>query len=299
MVHAHFEHADIARRAASGPGSAARRHGCCSSSPSGARGPAPTRSSAANSASLVPVLPTEPVTPMILRLAALARRPGEVVERDRRVGDADMRDGRRPARPARPRRPAAKAWSTKRWPSVASPFSAMNRSPGPTSRRIERRAGDVEIAMRRRRRRSPRRSLGRCPERAHAASSRATVTSSNGQHPVADDLALLVALAGEEDDVAGAGLARSRRGSPRGGRRSRSRPARRRGSRARIAAGSSLRGLSSVTITRSASRAAASPISARLPRVAVAAGAEDDDQPVLGMRPSASIAASIASGVWA
>ena len=47
----------------------------------------------------------------------------------------------------------------------------------------------------------------------------------------------------------------------------------------RIAAGSSLRGLSSVTMTRSARRAATAPISGALADVAVAAGAEDDDQP--------------------
>ena len=59
----------------------------------------------------------------------------------------------------------------------------------------------------------------------------------------------------------------------------RARRARRRGWRARMAAGSSLRGLSSVTMARSARRWAIAPISGRLAAVAVAARAEDHDQP--------------------
>ena len=138
------------------------------------------------------------------------------------------------------------------------------------------------------------------PQRAHAAHSRATERVVERKHAVADD------------------LARSRGPCPRPAR------CRRRGAMriasaiasrrpptslapgapamiaARIAAGSSLRGLSSVTITTSDRRAATAPISGPLALVAVAAGAEHSDQPAAstcGL--SAAIAASSASGVWA
>ena len=80
---------------------------------------------------------------------------------------------------------------------------------------------------------------------------------------------------------------RPRRGSPRGGRRSRAPSAPGAPSRmaARIAAGFSLRGLSSVTMTRSAPCAAIAPISGALALVAVAAGAEHHDQLALDVRP--------------
>jgi hypothetical protein len=68
---------------------------------------------------------------------------------------------------------------------------------------------------------------------------------------------------------------------------------------ARIAAGSSERGLSSVTITTSAPAVATCPIGARLPVIAVAAGAEHEDQPAPVCGFSAEIAASSASGVCA
>ena len=74
---------------------------------------------------------------------------------------------------------------------------------------------------------------------------------------------------------------RRRRSRPRG-RRSRSRRDRRRASPARIAAGSSLRGLSSVTTARSASRGADRAHQRPLAGVAVAAGAEHHVQPPAG-----------------
>ena len=103
---------------------------------------------------------------------------------------------------------------------------------------------------------------------------RATSRSSNGWTDAGDLLAGLVALAGDQHGVARPGRPRWPRRSPRPGRRSRrprpaappARPARRSSMARRIAAGSSERGLSSVTISRSASRAATSPMSGRLPR---------------------------------
>ena len=77
--------------------------------------------------------------------------------------------------------------------------------------------------------------------------------------------------------------------SPRAGRRSRrphrdrrqARPGRAGGAAARMAAGSSERGLSSVMTTTSACRAAAAPISGRFAVVAVAAATEHRDHPAL------------------
>ena len=73
-------------------------------------------------------------------------------------------------------------------------------------------------------------------------------------------------------------LARSRCGSPRRGRRSRPRPAPPAGSRRGSRLASSLRGLSSVTMTRSAFSAAICAHHRPLARIAVAAGAEHHDQ---------------------
>ena len=256
MVHAHLEHAEARRRAASAPGSAARRYGCCSSSPSDARGPARARSSAANSASLVPVLPTEPVTPTIRAAAARARGAAEIVQRRSRVGDQDMRVRDRLADRSRPAAPAAKALSTKRWPSVASPFSAMNRSPGLDLARIE---GDA-----RRPSNSPwaappvgRGDLGRrSTSGAHAAHSRATVDVVERQHRCRRRSGPARGPCRRAGRCRPARPRRSPPRSPRAGRRPRVAPGAPARMSRRIAAGSSLRGLSSVTITRSASRAA-------------------------------------------
>ena len=101
---------------------------------------------------------------------------------------------RSPRETMAPAAPAAKAWSRKRWPSVASPFSAMKRSPRLDLARIERDAARLEApptapcrgvrgpSAHRRDRRFPaervheRRSIAR----PHAAHSRATATSSKG-----------------------------------------------------------------------------------------------------------------------
>ena len=155
----------------------------------------------------------------------------------------------------RPRR--RRAPPTNLWPSVAPPFIAMNRSPSPISRDRSG-AGGVEIAV-------------NAPPVASAISTRstayscgalrATVTSSK-EAPCRRRSGPAVTLPARR--TMSPGPARSRRGWRRGGRQS---PRRRCAAMMarRIAAGS-LRGLSSVTITRSASRAATAPISARLPR---------------------------------
>ncbi len=115
----------------------------------------------------------------------------------------------------------------------------------------------------------------------------------------ADDLALLVALAGDHQHVAGAQT------RPAPAAIAASRPADLQRARAagqhaaRMVAGSSLRGLSSVTMARSARRAAASPISGRLPgsRSPPAPNTTCSRPCVCGR--SAVSRRSSASGVWA
>ena len=121
-------------------------------------------------------------------------------------------------------------------------------------------------------------------ERDHAAAprrrraSRATSRSSNGIVRSRELLALLVALAGDDDDVALAPpprrRARSRRRGPARPPRSPSIPAR---ISSMIASGSSLRGLSEVTIATSARRVDDRAHERALGPVAVAAAAEDAD----------------------
>ena len=134
------------------------------------------------------------------------------------------------ARPA----PALSAASTKSWPSRLSPWMAKKASP-----LAERAAVDGQAAARRRQRAGffrahggghgvdgPQRASCRplsCKRRAPTAS-----WSENGKMLVADDLAGLMALAGDQQHVAG--LQRGDAGADRlaRGRRSRSRRARRR-----------------------------------------------------------------------
>ena len=114
------------------------------------------------------------------------------------------------------------------------------------------------------------------------------------QHAIANLLVLLVPLAGDQHEIAGARL-RHRRGRwPRRDRRwTRTSTVRARRATAgvmprrissMIRAGSSLRGLSEVTITTSLSRAATMPINGRLVRIAIATAAEDRNQPALRQR---------------
>ncbi len=103
-------------------------------------------------------------------------------------------------------------------------------------------------------------------------------------HGRADGLPGLVALAGDEQNIAalelgdGLGDCRAR------GRRSRWRRAPRPRSARRMAAAFSLRGLSSVTMARSALAAATRPHLGPLALVAVAAAAEHHDEPVVRRR---------------
>ena len=94
----------------------------------------------------------------------------------------------------------------------------------------------------------------------------------------ADDLIVLVALAGDQQHIARLERSSPRDGSPRGGRRSPSAPGAAAMISARIVAASSVRGLSSVTITRSASARRDLAHHRALALVAIAAAAEDDDE---------------------
>ena len=117
------------------------------------------------------------------------------------------------------------------------------------------------------------------------SASRATSRSSKASDLVPHHLDGLVALAGDHHDVARRGLGQGQRdgGGPVGldddRRRRPACPAR---MASMMASGSSLRGLSEVSTTRSARRAATSPISGRFERIAVAAGAEHDQHPPAG-----------------
>ena len=166
--------------------------------------------------------------------------------------DALARAARRTGRPAPPRAsrsPRARARRAARRARPAAPPAASATCSG------DQRAHAAPRARRRRRRTAPSRPSGEL-------------------------LALLVALAGDDDDVARRGQRRSRARSPRGGRSSRSAPGPRPAAiSAMIASGSSERGLSEVTIATSARSRGRRAHQRALAAVAVAAGAEDDDQP--------------------
>ena len=105
------------------------------------------------------------------------------------------------------------------------------------------------------------------------------------QRPIADDLAGFMALAGDQQHIARLAATRPRCGSPRGGRRSRTRRAPPSGSRRGSSAGFSLRGLSSVTMTRSAVSRRDRAHQRALALVAVAAAAEHHDKLALHVGP--------------
>ena len=138
------------------------------------------------------------------RERAAARRAGRRPRARRRRPSAARRARARRARPTRPARAPARRT---RPPSTFSPRRPTKRSPGPASRESMT-ARDGPVA-RRRARDEPRARRPRRPAqastRARRSASRATVTSSNGTlRAVRELLALLVALAGDDDDVAGA-----------------------------------------------------------------------------------------------
>ena len=101
----------------------------------------PVGASAAASISLVPVLPTLPVTAAmraVLRARAARPRSASAVEHvvddgQRALDPAEARRGA-PRRPPRSRRRAASAGATKSWPSRLSPLMAKKASPGATVR---------------------------------------------------------------------------------------------------------------------------------------------------------------------
>ena len=248
---------------------------------------------------------------MILACERGARRDAEPLQRRQHVVDDDHRRGQ-PAerrqlgfgddqqRRRRPRSPAL----AKSWPSSASPLMAKKASPGSSVRRVDGNAGD---ALRHRARAAGRRM---------AATSRSVVHSRLMRHAPRSAFAHLV-MVGERQGLArrSSGLPhgpcrrrsacrrpaawRPPRGSPRAGRRSRWRRARRPGSRRGSSAGTSERGLSSVTMTTSASRVAISPMIGRLPRSRSPPQPNTTTtRPVVNGRTDASTFSS-ASGLWA
>ena len=220
------------------------------------------------------VLPTEPVTAMILACerarAARARsrkRLEHIVDdqqrrvggKARRVARARRRRGRRrpSARPRRShgRRGCRPGWRRRHRPCRACGCRWKCRARRPAARRISPRAWPRPW-----RRRSTARS---CHLALQGRGDRVVV--GERQHAVADDLAGLVALAGDQQHVACFAARRCRRGWPAARSPISVAPGAAARMAARIAAGCSLRGLSSVTMTRSAFSAAMRPMIGRLP----------------------------------
>ena len=254
------------------------------------------------SMSLVLVLPCDPVMPTTRQPRAAARH--DVPARAGRAPPARRRR-RRPAR-----RPAARREHRGRAAPRRRPRRSRDRRPArPRSRRTARPRTDVRASRRRpppttttsasagvrpsppttaaisrQRHRDHRR---RRPVRASAEDLAARPPGRRtGSTASADLLPCLVTLAGDQHGVPGRGPRASARSIA--ARRSptshdlaprRPRLAPRPAIAARIAAGSSLRGLSSVTTSTSASRGRDLAHQRALALVAVAAGAEHDDQP--------------------
>ena len=111
------------------------------------------------------------------------------------------------------------------------------------------------------------------------SAARATSASENGSVRSPDDLAGFMTLAGDHQRVARRRASRSRRGSPRARSPISRAPGAAARMAARIAAGSSERGLSSVTIDDVGAARRDRAHHRPLAGVAVAAAAEDDDEP--------------------
>ena len=244
--------------------------------------------------SLTEVLPVEPVIPTSGQPISRRQARARVLQRRERVVGAE--DPARPARRAvrsawrrararrrpRPRRPATSASAAKRPPSTWAPASPKKRSPGRPRAGVDHRAlGAAALAAGERSRRRPRRrsvlaassiTTGSGPARSRAQLFAGDVAVVEGDLPAALELlALLVALAGDHDEVAG--RTRGRRPRAIAARRSTSTTTRSRSAsnarqrpRRRSRAGSSERGLSEVMTATSESSAAARPISGRLSR---------------------------------
>ena len=108
VVHADLEHGPLGVAAACAPGSAARRCGCCRTSPTRARG---RRGRARRAIAWVTlVLPTEPVTaPRRARGARSRAATPNALQRLQRVADHDARADERPGGQAPARRAASSA----------------------------------------------------------------------------------------------------------------------------------------------------------------------------------------------
>ena len=247
------------------------------------------RESASRSISLVVVLPALPVTATTRGLACAratrGRGPPALLAyrrhyKQRRIGRRRLRARGRPARPPRPcRAPAA----TNSWPSALRPCSATNRSPFFERARVDGNAGRRPSAVslaRRLRRRHPWRSTAALMPRLRPVRVAAAIAWSRSEN--------------------GCTRCRPRSGLPRGPcrqsparrpRRARQRrcgwPGRGRRFRARRAAGAQnfaadrtrrlrIRGLSSVTMTRSAACGGRRAHQRTLAAVAIAAAAEHD-----------------------
>ena len=189
--------------------------------------------------------------------------------------------------------PALSAAATKSWPSRLSPLMAKNASPGAMVRvsiEMPGTDGGRRIARAWRASRPPSPSTVQSGDRScHLPRKRGRdrLVVAERQHPFADDLAGFMALAGDQQHVAALQLRDRRRGSPRARSPISIAPGAAGRIAARIAAGSSLRGLSSVTMTRSAfsrrDRAHHRPLAG----VAVAAAAEHHDEPARARRAAA------------
>ena len=279
------------------------------------------RESASRSASFVPVLPTEPVT-AITFAPSLARAARARSRRHRahhaRSAAAHRRRTRAflratTASPA----PASSAAATKSWPSRSSPLIAKKASPLASVRlsmeirhRLRRVARRIFRAHRLRHfvyrpegghenSNSEANAISLSPGEARVRGSRMRsyehfrrpsmprhrLMVGKRQHPVADDLAGFMTLAGDQQHVTGFELGDAGADRLARGRRSRVAPGAAARMAARMAAASSLRGLSSVTMTRSAFACGDAPHDRPLARVAVAAGAEHHDKPAARIRP--------------
>ena len=256
------------------------------------------------------------------RGARAAGRPRWRERPSRRQAVATTTRARRPAR-ASYRRDRARARSRPRRSRArrpARPANATNSPPGPTAPRVELDAAgrpDRPGPHRRSsppttRRRSRPASSGSCdlrqpvPPSARAARDDST-RSSNGCTTAGDLLAALVALAGRATMSPGAArrtasaiaappvadldhLGRAAAGAPR----------RAASIARRIAAGSSVRGLSSVTMSTSALRAAAAPMTGRLPGPGRRrAPSTHISRPGRRVAAARAMRRSIASGLWA
>ena len=186
MVHADLEHARSARRRAArqrqrhAPMIVERRDR--------GMGLALRARARARSASLVEVLPTEPVTAMTCALEPRPRGAREIAQgrRARRRRSAAARRRRTASRcvarrPPRAAAPAFSAAATKSWPSCTSPLMAKNASPGASVRL----SIDMPVIAVRQRaaalgahRRAPsrRRSRGKCAHATLAVSAAATAS---------------------------------------------------------------------------------------------------------------------------